>query len=114
MGLFTRSTHTRRSTTGPLAGGRKREHRFFGRSNRSGRKDPDRVAGGFKAALSNPNTTRSGRKHAKHELRAMGRGNETRVPIMTRIKRSLGIRSTPKRQRVRSSRHHHIGQTTRV
>lgn len=35
------------------------------------RRDPDRVAGGYKAALSNPNTTRSGRKHAKQELRMM-------------------------------------------
>ncbi|KAF9651220.1 hypothetical protein BDM02DRAFT_3078656, partial [Thelephora ganbajun] len=63
------------------------------------RRDPDRVAGGFKAALSNPNTTRSGRKNAKQELRLMGRGNETHVPLMTKIKRSLGIRSTSRRNR---------------
>jgi len=35
------------------------------------RRDPDRVAGGFKSALSNPNTTRDGRRHAKRELRRM-------------------------------------------
>ena len=35
------------------------------------RRDPDRVAGGYKAALSNPNTTRSGRRNAKRELRSM-------------------------------------------
>ncbi|KAG8748321.1 hypothetical protein FRC10_007712, partial [Ceratobasidium sp. 414] len=35
------------------------------------RKNPNRRAGGFKAALHNPNTTSSGRRHAKHELNAM-------------------------------------------
>ncbi|KAF4619641.1 hypothetical protein D9613_005472 [Agrocybe pediades] len=63
------------------------------------RKDRDRVAGGYKASLANPNTTRAGRKHAKHELRAMGRGRETHVPFMTKVKRTLGIRSTPKHRR---------------
>ncbi|KAF9468790.1 hypothetical protein BDZ94DRAFT_1244594 [Collybia nuda] len=62
-------------------------------------KDKDRIAGGYKAALSNPHTTRKGRKHAKHELRAMGRGRETHVPFMTKIKRALGIRSTPRHHR---------------
>ncbi|KAF8977449.1 hypothetical protein BDQ17DRAFT_1349082 [Cyathus striatus] len=61
------------------------------------RKDRDRVAGGYKAALSNPRTTHSGRKHAKQELRAMGRSRETHISIMTRIKRTLGIRSSPRR-----------------
>ncbi|PPQ66296.1 hypothetical protein CVT26_010980 [Gymnopilus dilepis] len=71
------------------------------------RKDRDRVAGGYKAALSNPNTSHAGRKHAKRELRLMGRGNETHVPFMTKVKRTLGIRSTPRRQRrlVKSSRY---------
>ncbi|TFK43330.1 hypothetical protein BDQ12DRAFT_674789 [Crucibulum laeve] len=68
------------------------------------RKDKDRVAGGYKAALSNPHTTRSGRKHAKHELRAMGRGRETHVPLMTKIKRALGIRSSPRRTTTTRSR----------
>ncbi|KAI0347495.1 hypothetical protein BDW22DRAFT_1342274 [Trametopsis cervina] len=69
------------------------------------RKDPDRVAGGYKAALSNPNTTHAGREHAKHELKAMGRGREAHVPITTKIKRALGIHSTPRktRQRERTS-----------
>ncbi|KAF9779988.1 hypothetical protein BJ322DRAFT_1012098 [Thelephora terrestris] len=73
--------------------------RRTGFSNPLRRRDPDRVAGGFKSALSNPNTTRSGRKEAKRELRFMGRGNETHVPLMTKIKRTLGIRSTPRRDR---------------
>jgi len=63
------------------------------------RRDKDRVAGGYKAALSNPNTSREGRKHAKRELKLMGRGNETHVSLMTKIKRTLGIRSTPRRGR---------------
>lgn len=58
------------------------------------RSDPDRVAGGFKAALANPNTTREGRREAKRSLRHMGRGNETHVPFMTKLRRTLGIRST--------------------
>lgn len=85
------------------------------RSRRTGfrnplrRRDPDRVAGGYKSALSNPNTTHGGRKHAKRELRLMGRGNETHVPLMTKIKRTLGIRSTP-----RSERHPHTVSTSRT
>jgi len=63
------------------------------------RRDRDRVAGGYKAALSNPNTTRDGRKRAKMELGMMGRGDETHVSFMTKIKRSLGIRSSPRRSR---------------
>jgi len=89
----THSTRTHQKTTRGGRGGLR-----FGR-----RRDPDRVAGGYKAALSNPRTTRSGRKHAKSELKAMGRGRETHVPLMTRIKRTLGIRSTPRRERVHTS-----------
>ncbi|KAL0949007.1 hypothetical protein HGRIS_009106 [Hohenbuehelia grisea] len=79
------STTTRHTTT---------HRRFY-------RKDRDRVAGGYKAALSNPHTTRQGRHHAKHELRRMGRGNETHVPMMTKIKRALGIRSSHRRRTTR-------------
>ncbi|KII95945.1 hypothetical protein PLICRDRAFT_87253 [Plicaturopsis crispa FD-325 SS-3] len=61
----------------------------------------DHQAAGYKAALSNPNTTRSGRQHAKHELKLMGRGREAHVPLMTKIRRALGIRSTPRRERHR-------------
>ncbi|TFK29319.1 hypothetical protein FA15DRAFT_700257 [Coprinopsis marcescibilis] len=61
------------------------------------RRNPNRVAGGHKAALSNPHTTRQGRKHAKKELRRMGRGNATHVPILTKIKRALGITSSRRR-----------------
>jgi len=61
------------------------------------RRDPDRVAGGYRAALANPNTTREGRRHAKWELRRMGRG--AHVPFMTKVRRTLGIRSTSTRRR---------------
>ncbi|KAH7931375.1 hypothetical protein BV22DRAFT_998552, partial [Leucogyrophana mollusca] len=44
----------------------------------------------------NPRTTRSGRKHAKHELRLMV---YTHVPFITKVKRALGIRSTPRNKR---------------
>jgi len=51
------------------------------------------------AALANPNTTREGRRHAKWELRRMGRADEAYVPFMTKVRRTLGIRSTPRRER---------------
>ncbi|KAJ7162595.1 hypothetical protein C8R43DRAFT_1123291 [Mycena crocata] len=60
------------------------------------RTSPDRRAGGLKAALANPNTTHRGRKHAKAELHTMGRS--THVPFMTKVKRTLGIRSSPRRR----------------
>ncbi|QRV76645.1 Conidiation protein 6 [Ceratobasidium sp. AG-Ba] len=63
------------------------------------RTSPNRRAGGYKAALSNPNTTHEGRRHAKRELKRMGRGNEAHVSMGTRIKRALGIRSSPRRAR---------------
>ncbi|KAJ7122822.1 hypothetical protein C8R44DRAFT_621151 [Mycena epipterygia] len=80
---------------------------FFGTSSSSTRRhrtwfrpDRDRVAGGYKSALSNPNTTRRGRKHAKAELHSMVRlhGRSSHVPFMTKVKRTLGIRSTPRRR----------------
>jgi len=77
--------------------GNRRWHHKFGRRNGESREE--RRAAGYKAALSNPNTTRRGREHAKHELRHMGRGREAHVPLLTKIKRTLGIRSTPRRQR---------------
>ncbi|EIN10243.1 hypothetical protein PUNSTDRAFT_50922 [Punctularia strigosozonata HHB-11173 SS5] len=60
-----------------------REYTTTRRHNRvghrwGGRRDPDRVAGGYKAALRNPNTTRDGRERAKAELRAMVSGPKTR------------------------------------
>ena len=69
MSLFSSSRRTRspRYTT---TSSRTRRTGF---RNPLRRRDPDRVAGGFKAALSNPNTTHSGRKHAKRELRLMVR-----------------------------------------
>ncbi|KDQ28906.1 hypothetical protein PLEOSDRAFT_1111989 [Pleurotus ostreatus PC15] len=70
------------------------------------RKDRNHVAAGYKSALSNPHTTRAGRKQAKRELRAMGRGSETHVPFMTKVKRALGIRSTPRRTAVAHSTHY--------
>ncbi|ESK93608.1 hypothetical protein Moror_1614 [Moniliophthora roreri MCA 2997] len=86
MPLFSRRTHRTTRTT--------RSHRGGGLFHR---KDRDRVAGGYKAALSNPNTTREGRKHAKHKLRSMGQS--THVPFMTKVKRTLGIRSGPRHSR---------------
>ncbi|KAJ7087218.1 hypothetical protein B0H15DRAFT_843096 [Mycena belliarum] len=62
------------------------------------RVDKDRRAGGLKASLANPNTTSRGRKNAKSELHAMGRS--AHVPFMTKVRRSLGMRSTPRRKRV--------------
>ncbi|KAJ7133710.1 hypothetical protein C8R43DRAFT_1022826 [Mycena crocata] len=79
--------------------------RFFNtnrRNHRSARRDPDRVAGGYKAALSNPNTTHAGRKRAKAELHSMGRS--AHVPFMTKVKRALGIHQTSRRQRESASR----------
>ncbi|KIJ56581.1 hypothetical protein M422DRAFT_149083 [Sphaerobolus stellatus SS14] len=57
------------------------------------RKDPNRRAGGLKAALHNPNTTSTGRREAKMKLRAMGRGREAHVPFSVRLKRFFGIRN---------------------
>jgi len=91
-GLFHRRDRDR------VAGGYGNEHE---RRREGGglfhRRDRDHVAGGYRAALSNPNTTRAGRRHAKEELRMMGR--DPHVPFMTKLKRSLGIRSTPRRSR---------------
>ncbi|KAG9100422.1 hypothetical protein FS749_015365 [Ceratobasidium sp. UAMH 11750] len=85
------SRRTTRSTTTTTTHGSHHRRGFFHRTN------PNRRAGGYKAALSNPNTTHEGRKHAKHELQRMGRGREAHVSMGTRIKRALGIRSTPRR-----------------
>jgi len=87
FGMTSRRTrhHHTTTTTAP------RRRGFFHRTN------PNRRAGGLKSALHNPNTTSSGRREAKYELRAMGRGREAHVPLSVKIKRMLGIRS----------RHHH-------
>ncbi|KAJ6567231.1 hypothetical protein DFH09DRAFT_1156371 [Mycena vulgaris] len=91
--------------------------RLFGTSGRRNhrafyRRDPARVAGGYRAALSNPKTTRAGRKHAKAELHSMGRS--AHVPFMTKLRRALGIRKTPHRQReaasMRERRDHRHGR----
>ncbi|KAJ7067910.1 hypothetical protein C8F01DRAFT_1116184 [Mycena amicta] len=82
-----------------------RHHRGFYR------RDPDRVAGGYKAALANPNTTREGRRHAKAELHAMGRSSH--VSFMTKLRRALGIRKTPRRQRTEARREREYGTTRR-
>jgi hypothetical protein len=99
--------------------------------------NPARVEGGFskvhiyeshlwlnwiydlESALSNPNTTRPGRRHAKNELRLRVRpeipgryinttntflqNQPTHVSLMTKIKRTLGIRSTPRRNNLLST-----------
>ncbi|KAF8914121.1 hypothetical protein CPB84DRAFT_1840863 [Gymnopilus junonius] len=87
------STHRHHHSGAPNSGATRRQGFFH-------RRDRDRVAGGYKAALSHPNSTHNGRKHAIHELRIMGRGDEAHVSFMTKIRRVLGIRSTPRRQRV--------------
>ncbi|KAG2345140.1 hypothetical protein BDR05DRAFT_931229 [Suillus weaverae] len=74
----------------------RRRFRFFSR-------DQNKVAGGHKAALSNPRTSRQSRKHTKQEFRAMGRDRESHLPFMTKVKRALGIRSSP-RQKQESNR----------
>ncbi|KAG2148067.1 hypothetical protein DEU56DRAFT_783985 [Suillus clintonianus] len=81
-----------------------RERTSSGRRFRFFSRDKNRVAGGYKAALSNPRTSRQGRKHAKQELRAMGRERETHLPFMTKVKRALGIRSTPRNKRESNKR----------
>ncbi|KAF8682132.1 Conidiation protein 6 [Rhizoctonia solani] len=76
----TRATHTTHTST-----------RRGGFSGMFHRKNPNRRAGGYKAALHNPNTTSAGRQHAKRGLRSMDRGNEAHVPLSVRIKHFLHI-----------------------
>ncbi|KAJ7755681.1 hypothetical protein DFH07DRAFT_821380 [Mycena maculata] len=64
----------------------RREHRSWFRPSR------ERKAGGYKAALANPNTTHQGRRHAKHELHSMGKS--AHVPFMTKVRRTLGLRNS--------------------
>ncbi|KDN50023.1 hypothetical protein RSAG8_01359, partial [Rhizoctonia solani AG-8 WAC10335] len=89
--IGTRSRHTTSTTHHTTRTSRERRGLFH-------RKNPNRRAAGYKAALSNPNTTHKGRKHAKRELGRMGRGNEAHVSLGTRIQRTLGIRSTRRRR----------------
>ncbi|CAG7851531.1 SubName: Full=Uncharacterized protein {ECO:0000313/EMBL:CCA67445.1} [Serendipita indica DSM 11827] len=96
FGFGSRRTHRATTTTEPHTAGRPRRHFFRKRVN------PDQRAAGLKAALANPNTTREGRQEAKMELHSMGRS--AHVPLSTRIKRTLGIRSTPRAQRKRAAR----------
>ncbi|KAJ7579688.1 hypothetical protein C8J56DRAFT_867667 [Mycena floridula] len=90
MPIFGSTTRRHHHSTGTPVTHHRRRHFWQ-------RRDRDRVAGGYKAALANPNTTRQGRKHAKHELHAMGKS--AHVPFMTKVKRTLGIRSSPRRKR---------------
>ena len=123
----------------------RRHHRF----GRFGRKDPDRVAGGYSTSHNlwfsahrsqhGPTTfyrNLSAVEPKYHALReearkaraeddgasyvrlqlavtlqaltllvlAQGRGREAHVPLMTKIKRTLGIRSTPRSERKREHR----------
>ncbi|KAL1721375.1 hypothetical protein EV715DRAFT_271323 [Schizophyllum commune] len=98
MPLFGRRHHA----TAPSSGGGYTHHHH--RRTVRHHKDPAHVTGGYKAALANPNTTSAGRRHAKHELRK--RGESTHVPLMVRIKRTLGIRSTPRTSTVGGYGHH--------
>ncbi|THH21032.1 hypothetical protein EW146_g437 [Bondarzewia mesenterica] len=65
------------------------------------------------AALANPDTSYEGRRHAEQELHQMGRS--AHVPITTKIKRALGIHSTPRkdRKRAREYDHSHTSTTSR-
>ncbi|PSR73465.1 hypothetical protein PHLCEN_2v10757 [Hermanssonia centrifuga] len=67
MPLFGRSNRARGTSAAVSRTNRRGNFGSHFRRN----KDPDRVAGGYKAALSNPNTTRTGRARAKRELKAM-------------------------------------------
>ncbi|KAG8955577.1 hypothetical protein FRC04_007568 [Tulasnella sp. 424] len=78
----THHTHHTTTTTGRRTGG------MFHR------KDPNRRAAGLRAALANPHTTHDGRKRAEAELHSMGQS--AHVPLSTKIKRTLGIRSSPR------------------
>ncbi|KAG8686861.1 hypothetical protein FRC09_013874, partial [Ceratobasidium sp. 395] len=62
------SRRTTRSTTTTTTTGTTRSRQ---RRGLFGRTSPNRRAGGYKAALSNPNTTHEGREHAKRELKRM-------------------------------------------
>ncbi|EJD41453.1 hypothetical protein AURDEDRAFT_169615 [Auricularia subglabra TFB-10046 SS5] len=89
-----RSHRTHATTTGTT---RKRRAGFFARPTR------ERRAAGLKAALHNPNTTHDGRKRAKAELRAMGRGREAHghPSLGSRIRSLLHIPSRTTRARHR-------------
>ncbi|KAH7108127.1 hypothetical protein BKA62DRAFT_681148 [Auriculariales sp. MPI-PUGE-AT-0066] len=87
-----RSHHTTTHST--------RTHRsLFG----NGRSRRDNRAAGLKAALHNPNTTHDGRKSAKAQLRAMGRGREAHghPSLASRIRHLLHIPSKTTRNRRR-------------
>ncbi|KAK7061382.1 hypothetical protein R3P38DRAFT_3250766 [Favolaschia claudopus] len=86
----------------PLFGTRNTHSMTGTRTNRSWfhRSSRNRRAGGLKSALANPNTTHRGRKNAKLELHSMGRSSH--VPFMTKVKRTLGIRSSPRRSTART------------
>ncbi|KAE9404496.1 hypothetical protein BT96DRAFT_419345 [Gymnopus androsaceus JB14] len=102
MSLF---SHSHRRDRRPHSNTARRRERYYHR------RDVDHVAGGYKAALANPNTTRRGRSHAKQELRAMG--ESTHVPFMTKVKRTLGIRSTPRRKREQEKHYEREHTSTR-
>ncbi|KAI6105423.1 hypothetical protein F5141DRAFT_1123608 [Pisolithus sp. B1] len=59
------------------------------------------IFGTQETARSNPKTTRSGRKRTKNERRIKGRERDTQVPLMVKVKRALGIQSTPPRSKRR-------------
>ncbi|THG95312.1 hypothetical protein EW145_g7981 [Phellinidium pouzarii] len=91
--MFGRSSRSPRHSAHNNARGGQRRFGLFHRAN------PDHRAGGYKAALHNPNTTHEGRTHAKHELREMGRGNEAHghPSFKSRLRHMFGIRSRPSR-----------------
>ncbi|CAG8577227.1 9503_t:CDS:2 [Acaulospora colombiana] len=65
------------------------------------RKKPANRTAGYRAALTNPNTTHAGREHAKHELHA--HGQSAHVPLTKKIERTLGIHQTSRASRKRAN-----------
>ncbi|KIM21269.1 hypothetical protein M408DRAFT_110067 [Serendipita vermifera MAFF 305830] len=56
---------------------------------------------GYKASLTNPNSTKAGRAHAKHELHM--RGQSAHVPLTKKIERTLGMHQTSRSTRKKAA-----------
>lgn len=92
-----RNHHTR--ARGTTTTGRRRKNN--GLTGLLRRKKPANRTAGYRAALTNPNTTHAGREHAKHELHA--HGQSAHVPLTKKIERTLGIHQTSHASRKRAN-----------
>ncbi|PVG04654.1 hypothetical protein CPB86DRAFT_777936 [Serendipita vermifera] len=92
-----RNHHTR--ARGTTTTGRRRKN--TGLTGLLRRKKPANRTAGYRAALTNPNTTHAGREHAKHELHA--HGQSAHVPLTKKIERTLGIHQTSHASRKRAN-----------